>query len=530
MNRILIADDEPRQLRGLAGIVQGLRPNIKILTARNGQEALNLTRQNTPDAVLTDIRMPVLDGLDFCDTIQKEFPQIVVALVSAYEEFEYAARALRIGAVEYLIKPYSIEQVEATLRSIEQQVERRRRYDMSNRQMGLAIDAWRQSQLVALLTRETTEEEVDSLNEFLAVNQSGLLLWIQRSRTDYTASDPAQQQDELEEIKQLVQNVFPHAGICILPEESQPLIVIVPNGRSMDNIETLLNMLLRDTEKVMQDKVLLCRSGLMQTIKGNARQALEELRFLSDFSFYEYGSRVLVYDEFSSAHNRELPSLHNYDKQLQQCILAPDDKNLNRTIIELLEELNERRTLVPEIFLRGMEQLGRSAVCSIENRISSKEQGEVKERLDLVFSDTRSYGSFCERFTAFMQYLYKLMRQEQDDSNHEFGQNIVNYIQNNANLPLTLSQLSEKFYFSPNYLSTLIKQYTNMPFKQYLLSVRLRMAIDLLVSTDEQVAIIARNSGFSDAGHFNRVFKKEYGVSPNTFRRREKSRRVGDVK
>ena len=126
MRRLLIVDDEPRQRRGLANLVRKLRPVLDVLEAGNGMEALDIIAKTLPDAVLSDIRMPMGDGFLLGEKLRELNPDIALAYVSAHEEFDYATRALRLGATEYLLKPYTIERVEATIAALEQKAEQQR--------------------------------------------------------------------------------------------------------------------------------------------------------------------------------------------------------------------------------------------------------------------------------------------------------------------------------------------------------------------------------------------------------------------
>jgi two-component system response regulator YesN len=104
--RLLIADDEPYSLEGLHDLFPWAEWGVRIAAlARNGSEALDYIRANPVDAVLSDIRMPGMDGLGLARILRGEFPRIRVILLSAFADFEYARKALRYGVKEYLVKP-----------------------------------------------------------------------------------------------------------------------------------------------------------------------------------------------------------------------------------------------------------------------------------------------------------------------------------------------------------------------------------------------------------------------------------------
>jgi len=122
MNRdlhVLIVDDEKMVREGIVATLPWEELHLKVVgTAANGRDALSLIRNLKPHIVLTDIRMPFLDGLGLMEAIQQEAPQIKTIILSAYDEFEYARKALKLGAVDYLIKPIQAEELVAVLRRV----------------------------------------------------------------------------------------------------------------------------------------------------------------------------------------------------------------------------------------------------------------------------------------------------------------------------------------------------------------------------------------------------------------------------
>lgn len=117
--KILIVDDEPRHLRGMVNLIRQLRPNADVMGAKDGIAALEQARQVCPQVILTDIRMPRMDGLAFLERLKAEGILTRVIMVSAYNLFEYAQRAIRHGAYDYLLKPIEIESVERLLDRLE---------------------------------------------------------------------------------------------------------------------------------------------------------------------------------------------------------------------------------------------------------------------------------------------------------------------------------------------------------------------------------------------------------------------------
>lgn len=105
MLHILVADDMPLQVRMLQESIRQMRPQDEVVTAQNGEEVLRILRKQPVDLVLSDIRMPCMDGLELLGHIRRMAPRTKVIFITGYALFEYAQQALRQGAVDFLVKP-----------------------------------------------------------------------------------------------------------------------------------------------------------------------------------------------------------------------------------------------------------------------------------------------------------------------------------------------------------------------------------------------------------------------------------------
>jgi len=128
MIRVLIAEDEPPTLRRMKRMVEeaGL-PFEVVATAFDGEEALKKLQETPCDVVFTDIKMPVMDGLKLMDSVRENHPDCFLVVISGYQDFDYAAHALRANAVDYLLKPVSQTELLPVLSRLMQKVEAQRR-------------------------------------------------------------------------------------------------------------------------------------------------------------------------------------------------------------------------------------------------------------------------------------------------------------------------------------------------------------------------------------------------------------------
>ena len=121
MYRILVVDDEPAAIKHICNIIAIKCPQFEVTaTAEHGQEALKRLEEETPDILITDVKMPVMDGIALAERVKERYPEVLSLVVSGYQEFEYAKAAIRSGVYDYLLKPIKPSALQNALNSMEE--------------------------------------------------------------------------------------------------------------------------------------------------------------------------------------------------------------------------------------------------------------------------------------------------------------------------------------------------------------------------------------------------------------------------
>lgn len=179
--RILIVDDEPRHLRGMVNLIGRLRPEDQVVAVKDGLSAMEMVRAHRPEAILTDIRMPGMDGLEFLERLKLEAIRTRVVMVSAYNLFEYAQKAVHYGAYDYLLKPVEIDQVADVLSRIDllltaEQRQRREEEEMQHR-LKLASSAYLNRLMLSWLNGSASLAELNELDGYDGLRESGVAVY-----------------------------------------------------------------------------------------------------------------------------------------------------------------------------------------------------------------------------------------------------------------------------------------------------------------------------------------------------------------
>lgn len=127
MYRVLLVDDDRLILRGLTSVLPWGEMDCEVIgTAVDGQEGLRMIREKHPDILLTDIRMPNMDGLTMAAAVRSEYPSMQMAVLTAFRDFEYARQAIRLGVCRYLLKPSNLEELEEAVRTMVRRLDAQR--------------------------------------------------------------------------------------------------------------------------------------------------------------------------------------------------------------------------------------------------------------------------------------------------------------------------------------------------------------------------------------------------------------------
>lgn len=467
MNTILIAEDEKFIRKGLVTMVRrsGV-PVERILEARDGEEALELPHQNPVDLLITDIRMPKLDGIGLASRLGELDHQPMVLVISGYDDFSYAVEMLRNGAFDYLLKPVERERLYEALEKLEGQYQKKRARQEEEGQQALRA-------LRHLMLEQDTESPE----------------WREQAGRCREGFFPG-----------------PYAGFCA-GECSQPL----PEGMLCLHAVGGLSLYAAPQERAEELAALLPapvgRSGIYT--------GPESLHLC-----YQEARRAWQQSFFAGEPRGELPP------QMFQPLSVTVEQltglaglSRGQELLQLLSGEGARAARgevdpekVAELCARFAGRLGRDFSQFIG-------QGEEPRRFAVLWD----FPDWAQYLDALGQWLEGFCgRTAQEFADYENKQKIrqaAQYIQRHFREPLSMTVVSNHVSMNYSLFSLLFKQYTGVNFSGYLQELRINEAKRLLEETDWRVNEICRRAGFSDDKHFLKVFKAAVGFSPTEYRR-----------
>ena len=493
--------------------------------AHNGLEALEFAEESAPDVVLTDIKMPYMDGLELAHKLKELYPNIRIVVFSGFDEFEYAREALRLEAEEYILKPVHAAELSKLFLRIRESLDAERAERQNREQLQAyyekSLPRLQESFFVSLLDGKIPEEE------------------IARQAEDY----------QLELGTSPCAAAVIHTGSAGLPDGVSAVMIAASVRHLAEE-----NLGARFTARFFG---YLGNTVMLATLKEAG-----QLRFLTDacdrfcrLAAAKLGATVTIgvgkvclafhelRDSYTGARNAlSYRMIYGTGKAISISEIAPQEKNST--------ELSERESM-QDIFRKMRMEKEEELSAAIARYIADNAaaQASVQEyrffvmetagelyrfakdnelRAEEIFGDNDAMYRILQQLepgelTRWMDEVCRKMREmiqhKRADSARSFAARALDYVNEHyAEGELTVDAMCSHLNVSAAYFSTIFKRETGKTFVQYLTDLRMEKAVELLLSTSEKTYMIARKVGYADPNYFSYVFKKQFGMSPSKYK------------
>lgn len=531
MWKIVIIDDDFQVSRGLRKAIPWEELDAEFAgEAIDGEEGLQLIEAAQPDIVLTDIYMPVMNGIQMIEELKRRGFAGRFVILSGYNDFEYARTAIRLGVDDYLTKPVTVEQIRSVLRATIDKLEEtylsRIEGDIAASRMTLKGHA-QEELLLALLNGWGYPQEHAAAAGQLKDRQSMVLvmevLWNERtlslSLADWNLFKFAVSNITAEVLgEEWPEAVFAwlfgnHAALLLPARGAETAEAIAADaqrlaGLLVDNMRTYLGLELRigfgqvkpsweqiktSADEAMQ--MLLEKQHKEQRVKekdGLAAQETGPADFSPESYFYDI-TRALQ-------ESRDEEALRLFGLYLER--KKPEGVGNPQVIRVLAAEI---RTLLHNALLMA----GFQGLRNTEEGHAQRELAEMK--------DTESIHRWLE---AEIRSLRQTLHPPIQEKHRKAVQFMIEYVHKHYAEDITLERLASQLYISKNYLNQLFKKVTGETFTNYVIRVRIEKAKALLMDGNHLIYEVSEMVGYQNVPYFSTLFKKYCGVSPSEIMKR----------
>lgn len=530
MPKILIVDDEKIFRKGLRAMIASLDPEWEVVgDASDGYEALDRAEVLHPDVILTDIRMPRMDGIALQRVVKERFPQMLCVVISGYEDFTYALQSMRYGARDYLMKPVERSELQRILEKLKEETAERGnpsivKFDQEENEL---IRRHVSESVIAGLMRGMVQQHHVELLRKIGVDFDQpyyccFLIKLDKGSIGsdrYLKADPSLFQLY---IRQFVQEMVNKRmkGYSLVLSDSEVAAIVNLSSDDSDGLIELAESIRRQITSLSNLTVTIGVGRVAEgvdSISDSYRDA--EISLL--YRLIVGGDKVLHYDTIRRDHDLYLEVDTESWGAMERAVLeGRADEAASRVETEVGRLC--RQATSPELIYQKICKLLIHFYESAEKLNLTKEWLGERDIRSLIF-DVCSITSSEELMIECRTLLTNLahcIANSRLELEHDPVEQALHYLDSNYHKPLTLNEVAGQVHLNPAYFSSLFKQRTGSTFVERLTAIRIEEAKKRLMDSDDKIASIADETGFPNLRHFYRVFKREVKLSPKDYRRR----------
>lgn len=521
MYSVFIVDDEPIVLEGIRTTIDWDNSNFSFAgEASDGEIALSMIQEIKPDILITDIKMPFMDGLELSATIRKTQPWIKIIILSGHDEFDYAKKAISIGIEDYLLKPFTSKEIVASLNKAAEEIDKERKQlsDITKMQEELkSTERIIQKDFLSGLVHGTIDSstarqkchelKLDLLSRYYKIIISRIESTSGNSQNQKMACSLVNSYSSSWE--QTISFFENSTLVCICKGSDQKEL----DDKSYHIAETIEHIATQNPDC----KVFTTIGKTVEHLSMLA-ESYEDAKKILELSKASTQTRIISSDDFL-AEGTELLHLKENDPMVERLKYA--SKNDISIIID--ESMNLIKSNPGQFQFVASYLLG-DVIFSVSELIESlggNIQVEKPEILQRNYIDSAIQNA--EAFSQALQSILSFALDYRDSKVIGKYQDVIlkakKYIaENYADQNTTLTKVADVVALSPNHFSTIFSQECNTTFIEYLTNVRIENAKRLLRTTDMKGYDIAYECGFSDPHYFSYIFKKNTGLSPREYK------------
>lgn len=509
--------------------------------ASDGELALPMILKLKPDIVITDIKMPFIDGLELSKLIKKELPWIEIIILTGHEKFEYAKEGIEIGVARYLTKPINGEALLNEVNTLAAKIEERRQEqkikEMYMKEMEENTLKDRKDLFHYLVTGTKAVGELLEMANKLNISLSSMWYNIVLMKINSIHHAHDEYSNSLIEIEQQLEELVDEAKVLIFDRslEGKAFIFKADSEQELEQVQS--EYLGRMKEIFMKYEDVRYFSGI-----GMPVNRLRELPAAFEKASHAFAHRYLVRGNFflNSQEMKQVVFLEQEEFSIRNIDCGQIDRSKIKEFL-MLGEVEEVVYFVKEYF----KTFGTSALksnifrqyitmdvyfCAMEFLAGQQLPSEEVENLNPTAVYIHSEEDVIDYIIQIMKIALELRDKSEVNRYGDIANQVLHFIENRySDEEISLNLLAAQLNFSPSYLSTIFSQEMGQTFSRYLTEYRMNKAKELLRYTDKRSSEVSLEVGYKDPHYFSYLFKKTQGLTPTQYRSKKMGRGEGNA-
>ncbi len=523
--KIMIVDDEADVREGIVSLIDwdGLGYSV-IAEAENGWDALEKAEAQRVDVVLTDIRMPFLDGLEMSRQLTKLYPGVLIIILSGYDEFEYAKAAIRLNVVEYVLKPVNVAELTEVLAKVRQRLDdtiaQQQNIDFLQGLYQESLPLTRERFLTELMWGMVPEDIIEQQLQRYGLQLSGAaayavaLFEVGRSKKSTVSKEliPIL-------IRQIVEKELDGRCRCTVFLSSLYIIAVTAweTGDPAAPLVSIANEVCTHCQQALDIIVTAGIGRSYPTVRQAGDSFLDAREALEYKAVTGEGNAIYIHDMERTG--LPVPALDDQEEErLAHMVKFGSRDQLRLYIAEITVRFAKLDEWGRQMYAYSLFGILYRLVRRYDLSQTLKIRDMLRNFRD-VTDDIKDGAPVCAWLYEICEALSELISYKRERAPLNLVEEAKRFIgEHYADCEMSVDRLCEHLYVSQSYFSTVFKRETGISYVQYLTELRLNRAVELLKTTDEKTYAIAQLVGYDEPNYFSYVFKKKYGVPPTKYR------------
>lgn len=535
MYKLLIVDDEHLIRESLKRTIPWKEMDIEVAgVAKNGVEALKLAEEIKPDMVLSDIRMPVMDGLELARKLKESHIGIRVIFISSYDDFSYAQQAVKIGVDDYVLKPIDNEKVKEcicnTVSIIEK--ERNREDDFKRLESDLreSLLVYKTKLLRDIVNGVSLNRLIRQNPSFLGFEDRGgefcvICFKIDRFKQFESLNSEHDRQLYRFSIANIAGEILGQTANAVAFDCGEDEVCTILEKRGQDSNGSYAGEdieIKRGAEDVLKNVKdifgFTITAGISRWDIGieSVPDCYSEALRCAAARLYSGTNSVIHIRGIAEISGYNTPKGMDFHKRLINSVSTGNSRDINLITGEFFAGLKSASVLHRE----GLQRKCIELLVKVSNFFSEEQswRDDLAIKEDEVCSkllESETMDEMKSLLTAFFDNIIEIIASAKTDKNFAVVLKAKEYISQNLHRDISMEEVSEAVELSPNYFSNIFKKKTGMRPGEYILGEKMEKARSCLLNTNLKVYEISEKMGFNDPKYFCTVFKKYFKMAPS---------------
>lgn len=525
---ILLVDDETDVLEAMKKKIDWEALGFCLAgTAENGQEALEMAEQLHVDVVMTDIKMPYMDGLTLCKKLKENYRNIKVVIYSGFDDFEFAREAVHLEAEEYLLKPISSKDMENVFgkikKKLDEEFNQHRNVNKLYEYYRKSLPAMQEQFVMGVLEGKITGERLKNMMEMYELDLNAPYYVVVNLYAEAAVKEQSEKTAQLLNfsLRDMAEEYLKEkmSFYCINYLDEVIFIFMLQEDKEIENVLYHVDQICKMGSRVLDVQVTgavgqPCNS--LDTLLSSYQEAKTAMEYRTILG----GSQVLYIKDIEP-NPQDSVAFMEYDFQnLVRAVKIGDRKETDEAIQSFMDSLrngcitpNQYQLICMELSTELMK-IGRSYKLRTKQIFGAGEHIPWQELYKHLSVD--ELESWLREICNNLRHT---LRHERSDSTIRLTEQAKAYIgEHYKENDLSVETLCHQLNVSAAYFSTIFKKEVGLSFVAYLTKIRLEHAVELLRTTEDKTYVIAEAVGYTEPNYFSYVFKKQYGISPSKYR------------